>query len=75
VNYSPKKGKVLEWTIDGVDQMPDADTKDLEWEYVKTLDNTVNIPDTSPDKYLKETALLTNVGISVGVKFRFGGAE
>jgi hypothetical protein len=75
VNYSPKKGKVVEWTIDGVDQIPLSTTKDLEWEYVKSLDNTENIPDSSPDKYLKEAALLTNAGISIGVKFKFGGAN
>jgi hypothetical protein len=75
LNYSPKKGKVVEWTLDGVDQMPSASKKDLEWEYVKKLDDQVSIPSTSPDQYLKETALLTNVGISVGLKFRFGGSN
>jgi len=75
VNYSPKKGKVVEWTKDGVDQIPLLQTKDLEWEYVKTLDKEVNIPDSSPDQYLKESAILTNVGIGIGLKFRFGGAN
>jgi opacity protein-like surface antigen len=75
VNYSPRKGKVLEWTQDGVDQMPLMTTKDKEWEYVKTLDDKVSIPSGSPNQFLKETALLTNVGISIGVKFKFGGAN
>jgi hypothetical protein len=75
LNYSPKKGKVAEWTVDGVDQIPLSTTRDLEWEYVKTLDKTVNIPTGSPDQVLKETAMLTNVGISIGMKFRFGGAN
>ncbi len=75
VNYSPRKGKVVEWTKDGVDQVPLLTTKDLQWEYVKTLDNQVTIPSGSPNQYLKETAILTNVGISIGVKFRFGGAN
>jgi opacity protein-like surface antigen len=75
VNYSPKKGKVVEWTKDGVDQIPLLTTKDLEWEYVKTLDNMANIPDNSPDQFLKESAVLTNVGISIGLKFNFGGAN
>jgi opacity protein-like surface antigen len=72
VNYSPKKGKVVEWTRDGVDQKPLLTTKDLEWEYVKKLDDKVNIPSDSPNQYLKESALLTNAGISIGAKFRFG---
>ena len=77
VNYSPKKGKVVEWSKDGVDQMTLATTttKDLEWEYVKKLDRQVVIPSTSPDQVLKESAILTNVGISIGVKFKFGGAN
>jgi hypothetical protein len=75
VNYSPRKGKVVEWTKDGVDQIPLMTTKDLEWEYVKTLDDQVTIPSGNPDQFLKETAILTNVGISFGMKFKFGGAK
>ena len=73
VNYSPKKGKVVEWTKDGVDQIPISTTKQLQWEYVKSLDNKATIQDSSPDQLLKETAVMTNVGISIGVKYRFGG--
>jgi hypothetical protein len=75
LSYSPKKGKIEEWTIDGVDMLPNATTKEKEWEYVKKLDTEVDIPDTSPNQYLKESALLTNVGISIGLKFRFGSAN
>ena len=75
VNYSPKKGKVVEWTKDGVDQIPISTTKQLQWEYVKSFDNKATIPDSSPDQLLKETAVMTNVGISIGVKYRFGGGN
>ena len=75
LNYAPTKGKYKEWTIDGVDQLPDATTKEKEWEYVKELDYDEDIPDGSPDKYLKESAVLTNVGINFGVKFKFGSSK
>ena len=72
LTYSPTKGKTTEWTVDGVDQLPNARSKDKEWEYVKTLDSKVNIPDSSPNQHLKESYTLSNAGISIGAKFRFG---
>jgi hypothetical protein len=75
LNYSPKKGKKTEWTIDGVDQLPNAKTIDKEWVYVKKYDSSENIPDTDPDKVTKSSVPLSNVGINFGVKFRLGSGK
>ncbi len=71
LNYSPKKGKRTEWTIDGVDKMPEAKTRDKEWNYVKKIDYSENIPSDSPDKRQKYSVPLSNVGLNIGIKFRF----
>jgi opacity protein-like surface antigen len=75
LNYAPTKGKYTSWTIDGVDQLPSATTKEKEWEYVKKLDDATTIPDDSPNKVQKQSASLSNVGINIGVKFRFGSSK
>jgi opacity protein-like surface antigen len=73
LNYSPRKGKITVWTVDGVDQLPSKTTKEKEFEFVKKLDTDISIPDSEPDKALKESFPLSNVGINIGVKFKFGG--
>ena len=61
--------------MDGVDKLPDATTKQKEWKYEKTHDTQVSIPDSDPDQVPKQSATLTNVGISIGVKYKFGSTK
>ncbi|MEI6899087.1 MAG: outer membrane beta-barrel protein [Bacteroidota bacterium] len=75
LQYSPSKGKIDTWTVDGIDRLPFATTKEKQWDYVSKLDSQVDIPDGSSNQLLKQTAILTNVGISIGVKFSFGGGS
>jgi hypothetical protein len=71
ITYAPTKGKVKEWTIDGVDRLATATTKDKEWTYEKKYDNAENIPDANPDKKSKISQNFSNVELNIGVKFNF----
>lgn len=75
LTYAPTKGKYDEWTINGIDQIPIRPTIDKEWEYKKECDNMAVIDPGSPNQYPKQSYTLTNVGINIGVKFRFGPAN
>ncbi|MDP1623983.1 MAG: outer membrane beta-barrel protein [Bacteroidales bacterium] len=70
ITYSPSKGKYKTWTIDGVDQLPNATTRDKEWEYVKKFDANENIPEGSPDKYAKMSVNFSNVELNIGIKLK-----
>lgn len=70
MSYAPTKGEITEYTIDGVDQLGSMDVKDKEWEFVKEINYDENIPDTSPDKELKEKYPFSSIGLNLGVKIR-----
>jgi opacity protein-like surface antigen len=72
MSYAPKKGELKELTVDGVDQLPDMDTEDKEYEYVKevTYNYETNHPDTEPTELLKQRLPFGSFGINVG--FRIG---
>jgi hypothetical protein len=68
ITYSPTKGKVKEWTIDGVDRLATATTREKEWTFEKKLDDNENIPDSNPDKYPKTSLNFSNVELNIGIK-------
>ena len=72
INWSPKKGKLTKYSIDGVDKLGTLTTKDKSWVYETKVDYTQTIPDSEPDKWLKENYSFANVGLIVGVKINFG---
>jgi hypothetical protein len=70
ITYAPAKGKYTEWTEDGVDQLPNATTKDKEWTFERKFDADATIPDGSPDKQPKMSLNFSNVELNVGIKFK-----
>jgi hypothetical protein len=70
ITYAPSKGKYKEWTVDGVDQMPTATTKEKEWTFEKKYDAEEDIPDSSPDKQPKMSLNFSNVELNIGIKFK-----
>ena len=75
LTYAPTKGKYDEWTKNGIDQLPFCPTAAKEWEYKKEIDNYAVINPGSPSQKPKQSYSMTNVGINIGVKFRFGSAN
>ena len=71
ITYAPSKGKVKEWTIDGVDRLATATTKQKEWTYEKKYDESENIPDGNPGKRPRESLNFSNVELNIGIKFNF----
>jgi hypothetical protein len=71
ISYSPKHGKYLEYSQDGVDQMGSRTVKDNKWDYLKEIDGSTTIPDDQPDKKTRINYYFGNVGLVIGVKFNF----
>jgi hypothetical protein len=71
ISYSPKHGKYLKYTQDGVDQMGSRTEKQNKWNYLKEIDRNKNIPDDQPDEATLQNHRFGNVGLVVGVKFNF----
>lgn len=69
VTYSPAKGKIKSYSVDGVDKLSDLPTKMKEWTYERKINLDEEIPDGSPDKRQKVTANFSNVELNVGIKF------
>lgn len=68
ITYSPTKGKVKTWTVDGIDQLPYKTTKEKEWTYEKKYNSDEVIPDTSPDKKDKDTYEFSDVLLNIGIR-------
>lgn len=68
ITYAPTKGKIKEWTRDGVDQLPTEATKYKEWTYEKSIDSGTTIPNDSPGKQPKTTLNFSNVELNIGIK-------
>jgi hypothetical protein len=71
ISYSPKHGKYLEYSQDGVDQMGDRTVKENKWDYLKEVDGNKTIPDDQPNERVRINYYFGNVGLVVGVKFNF----
>ena len=69
VTYSPAKGKIKTYTVDGTDELGSLPTKAKEWTYERKMDLDEQIPSGSPDKRQKVTANFSNVELNVGIKF------
>ncbi len=70
ITYAPKKGKIKESTVNGVDVLDKMDTKDKEWTYEKKLDGNEVIPKTEPDKLPKTSFNFSNVALNLGIKLK-----
>jgi hypothetical protein len=69
ISYSPKHGKYLEYSQDGVDQMSSRTKNENNWNFLKDVDFTKNIPDDQPDEVPRINFRFGNVGLVVGVKY------
>jgi len=71
-SFSPKHGKVTKYTVEGADQMSSLTTSQSKWDYVKSINNHDPTPADEASKRLRVTHSFDNVGLVVGVKFKFG---
>jgi hypothetical protein len=71
ISYSPKHGKFLEYSENGVDMMASRSVKNNRWDYLKDVDMTKTIPEDQPDERVRINYYFGNVGLVVGVKFNF----
>jgi hypothetical protein len=69
ISYSPKHGKYLEYSENGVDQMGNWTEKQKNWDYLKDIDYNKNIQDDQPFERPRVNYRFGNVGLIVGVKF------
>jgi hypothetical protein len=74
ITYAPSKGKVTEWTENGIDQLilPTTTVKEKEWTFEKDIHYYDNLSDFSPAKLPKVSFNFSNVELNIGVKFKFG---
>lgn len=73
LSYAPKKGEIIELTVDGVDQLPNLTTNDKEIEFVDsyTFSSASPTPDSSPDIEIKENMPFNSFGLNFGIKIGF----
>jgi hypothetical protein len=70
ITYAPSKGKYKEWTVDGVDVLASATTKQKEWTYEKKYNESEVIPNGNPDKQPKMSINFSNVELNIGIKLK-----
>jgi hypothetical protein len=70
LSYAPSKGKMTEYTQNGVDKLPALTTKqkEIEFDNSYTTDSSSPIPNSEPDKGLKSKAPCGSFGINFGLK-------
>ena len=73
MTYAPTKGERTEWTVNGVDQLPNATVNQKQIEYVDsyTEDSNNPQPDSQPYKDLKRYYPFNSFGFSLGLKYGF----
>ena len=73
MRYSPKRGEITEWTINGADVLGKATTNDKEIIFVDEVTYTSQnpTPDSEPTKILKLDTPFSSVGLQLGVRFNF----
>jgi hypothetical protein len=74
ISFAPKHGKITKYTVDGADQLSSLSTRSKTWDFVKSKDNSVTIPNDQPNQYLRVSHSVSNAALVVGVGFNFGTA-
>ncbi|MCK9219460.1 MAG: porin family protein [Bacteroidales bacterium] len=69
--WSPRYSELTKYDLNGVDQLSSLNTKQKETEFFTTIDLNEQIPDTSPDKELRQTYPFDNAGVNIGIRFKF----
>jgi hypothetical protein len=73
LSYSPSKGKITEYTENGVDQLPLMTTNEKEYKFVKenTYESSNPTPDSEPNKEMHQKFPFGNFGINLGFRINF----
>lgn len=71
-SYSPMHGKVVKYEVNGQNEMSNLTTRASKWDYVKTINSSDPTPSDEPNKVLRETHSIDNVGLAFGVRFSLG---
>jgi opacity protein-like surface antigen len=71
-SYSPMHGKVVKYTVNGQNELSTLSTRDSKWDYVKSINSSDPAPTDEPNKVLRETHSIDNVGVEFGVRFSLG---
>ncbi|MGA2822003.1 MAG: outer membrane beta-barrel protein [Bacteroidales bacterium] len=72
LSYSPAKGKLTKYTINGADQLPNLKTSEKEIDFVDqyTMDSKNPRPDSEPRQELKQKLPFGSVGLNIGLRIR-----
>lgn len=72
-NWAPTKGEITKATVNGADQLSNMTTNQKQFEYVNSVDQTMNTSNGQPTQRLKNYYPLNSVGITIGLHFEFNG--
>lgn len=70
-SWAPLQGKVVEYTIDGQDMLPNMDTEDKEVEFVDSYTYSGSSNPNEPSKEIKEYMPYSSAGINLGIVLHF----
>lgn len=68
ISYSPKHWEYTEYTLNGVDHLPDMTIREKQRDYVKEVDYMGSGPEDQPAKQGKTNHHFGNIGLVLGVK-------
>ena len=68
MNYSPKKGMIIEYKLNGVDMTNSLTTSEREVEFVDEVTFSESTPDNEPSQQLKMHMPFGSVGLNFGVR-------
>lgn len=73
LSYTPTKGEIVSYTIDGEDKLSELKTNEKEYEYVDsyTYNSSVNESTSTPSKQLKNRLSFGSIGLNLGVRITF----
>lgn len=71
-SYTPMHGKVIKYEVNGQNEISNLTTRASKWDYVKTINSSDPTPTDEPNKVLRETHSIDNVGLAFGVRFSLG---
>lgn len=68
MTYAPLKGELIEYNVNGIDQLDGMSLREKETEFVKnySYDSTVEPSEHTPQKQLKMNMPFSSVGINIG---------
>lgn len=73
LSYTPTKGEIVSFAIDGEDKLSELNTSEREYEFADsyTEDSSIIASTSTPTKQLKNRLSLGSIGINIGVKITF----